>query len=207
MGYIWDTQDLHVMHILASLFQTPGSTHPSSTVSPRVAPRVSPSNVLPRIKRMGYNCVQLMAVAEHAHYGCFGYHVPRPRWIPGDHSGLTPFRMQKNSMCVAKETVFCVPKTTIFRWYLCCSLRQNHIVILPFLFEVRSPPFCSVPERLRGKGFTQIIVAKVLTSNMDGFVGSNFQSSHSRSPLMTSWHPILGRWKALIIAWFNYHEI
>ena len=33
------------------------------------------SNVLPRIKRMGYNCVQLMAVAEHAHYGCFGYHV------------------------------------------------------------------------------------------------------------------------------------
>jgi len=25
---------------------------------------------------MGYNCVQLMAVAEHAHYGCFGYHVP-----------------------------------------------------------------------------------------------------------------------------------
>ena len=71
MGYIWDTQDLHVMHILASLFQTPGSTHPSSTVSPRVAPRVSPSNVLPRIKRMGYNCVQLMAVAEHAHYGCF----------------------------------------------------------------------------------------------------------------------------------------
>ena len=34
-----------------------------------------PSNVLPRIKRMGYNAVQLMAVAEHAHYGCFGYHA------------------------------------------------------------------------------------------------------------------------------------
>jgi len=32
-------------------------------------------DVLPRIKRMGYNAVQLMAVAEHAHYGCFGYHV------------------------------------------------------------------------------------------------------------------------------------
>eukprot|EP00451_Oxyrrhis_marina_P028816 CAMPEP_0204361538 /NCGR_PEP_ID=MMETSP0469-20131031/38889_1 /ASSEMBLY_ACC=CAM_ASM_000384 /TAXON_ID=2969 /ORGANISM="Oxyrrhis marina" /LENGTH=1306 /DNA_ID=CAMNT_0051349943 /DNA_START=36 /DNA_END=3956 /DNA_ORIENTATION=+ len=31
--------------------------------------------VLPRIKRLGYNAVQLMAVAEHAHYGCFGYHV------------------------------------------------------------------------------------------------------------------------------------
>mmetsp|Transcript_78474 Transcript_78474/g.202083 ORF Transcript_78474/g.202083 Transcript_78474/m.202083 type:complete len:1723 (+) Transcript_78474:46-5214(+) len=32
-------------------------------------------DVLPRIKRLGYTGVQLMAVAEHAHYGCFGYHV------------------------------------------------------------------------------------------------------------------------------------
>eukprot|EP00931_Biecheleriopsis_adriatica_P014933 TRINITY_DN11708_c0_g2_i1.p1 TRINITY_DN11708_c0_g2~~TRINITY_DN11708_c0_g2_i1.p1 ORF type:complete len:2023 (-),score=410.01 TRINITY_DN11708_c0_g2_i1:153-6221(-) len=31
--------------------------------------------VLPRIKRLGYNAIQLMAVAEHAYYGCFGYHV------------------------------------------------------------------------------------------------------------------------------------
>lgn len=29
-------------------------------------------DVLPRVKRMGYNAVQLMAIAEHAHYGCFG---------------------------------------------------------------------------------------------------------------------------------------
>ena len=32
-------------------------------------------HVLPRIKRLGYNTVQLMAVAEHAFYGSFGYHV------------------------------------------------------------------------------------------------------------------------------------
>lgn len=32
-------------------------------------------NVLPRIKRDGYNTVQLMAVAEHPYYGSFGYHV------------------------------------------------------------------------------------------------------------------------------------
>merc|ERR1719352_365314 len=32
-------------------------------------------NVLPRIKKLGYNAIQLMAVAEHAYYGCFGYHV------------------------------------------------------------------------------------------------------------------------------------
>ena len=32
-------------------------------------------NVLPRIKELGYNAVQLMAVAEHPYYGSFGYHV------------------------------------------------------------------------------------------------------------------------------------
>ena len=30
-------------------------------------------NVLPRIKKLGYNAVQLMAIAEHAYYGRFGY--------------------------------------------------------------------------------------------------------------------------------------
>eukprot|EP00897_Mesotaenium_endlicherianum_P007732 jgi/Mesen1/6988/ME000364S06162 len=32
-------------------------------------------NVLPRIAKLGYNAVQLMAVQEHAYYGSFGYHV------------------------------------------------------------------------------------------------------------------------------------
>ena len=32
-------------------------------------------NVLPRIKALGYTCVELMAVMEHAYYGSFGYHV------------------------------------------------------------------------------------------------------------------------------------
>ncbi len=32
-------------------------------------------NVLPGIKKDGYNTVQLMAVAEHPYYGWFGYHV------------------------------------------------------------------------------------------------------------------------------------
>ena len=32
-------------------------------------------DVIPRIKRMGYNTIQLMAVAEHTFYGSFGYHV------------------------------------------------------------------------------------------------------------------------------------
>ena len=32
-------------------------------------------NILPRIKELGYNAIQLMAVAEHPYYGSFGYHV------------------------------------------------------------------------------------------------------------------------------------
>lgn len=33
------------------------------------------SEVLPRIKSLGYNTVQLMAIQEHPYYGSFGYHV------------------------------------------------------------------------------------------------------------------------------------
>lgn len=44
------------------------------------APRVGTyrefaDHVLPRVHALGYNCVQLMAVLEHAYYGSFGYHV------------------------------------------------------------------------------------------------------------------------------------
>ncbi len=32
-------------------------------------------NILPRIKKAGYNTVQLMGIMEHPYYGSFGYHV------------------------------------------------------------------------------------------------------------------------------------
>ncbi len=32
-------------------------------------------NVLPRVHRAGYNCIQIMAIQEHPYYGSFGYHV------------------------------------------------------------------------------------------------------------------------------------
>ena len=32
-------------------------------------------NVLPRVIKEGYNCIQIMAIAEHPYYGSFGYHV------------------------------------------------------------------------------------------------------------------------------------
>ena len=31
--------------------------------------------MLPRIRNLGYNAVQIMAIQEHAYYGSFGYHV------------------------------------------------------------------------------------------------------------------------------------
>jgi 1,4-alpha-glucan branching enzyme len=32
-------------------------------------------NILPRIKKAGYNAIQMMAIQEHPYYGSFGYHV------------------------------------------------------------------------------------------------------------------------------------
>ena len=32
-------------------------------------------NILPRIAKAGYNCIQIMAIQEHPYYGSFGYHV------------------------------------------------------------------------------------------------------------------------------------
>ncbi|MCF0201994.1 MAG: 1,4-alpha-glucan-branching enzyme, partial [Bacteroidaceae bacterium] len=32
-------------------------------------------NVLPRVIKGGYNCIQVMAIQEHPYYGSFGYHV------------------------------------------------------------------------------------------------------------------------------------
>lgn len=33
------------------------------------------NNILPRIAKAGYNCIQVMAIQEHPYYGSFGYHV------------------------------------------------------------------------------------------------------------------------------------
>jgi len=33
------------------------------------------NDVLPRIKKLGYNTIQMMAIQEHPYYGSFGYHV------------------------------------------------------------------------------------------------------------------------------------
>ena len=50
-----------------------------SSAEPRVNSYIDfAREVLPRIKALGYNVLQLMAVQEHAYYGSFGYHVTNP---------------------------------------------------------------------------------------------------------------------------------
>ncbi|KAF8737953.1 hypothetical protein AX14_012132 [Amanita brunnescens Koide BX004] len=47
-----------------------------STPEPRVGTyKEFTANILPRIKNLGYNTIQLMAVMEHAYYASFGYQV------------------------------------------------------------------------------------------------------------------------------------
>ena len=47
-----------------------------SSVDPKVSTYTEfRENVLPRIAKLGYNTIQLMAIMEHAYYGSFGYHV------------------------------------------------------------------------------------------------------------------------------------
>eukprot|EP00842_Homolaphlyctis_polyrhiza_P005693 jgi/Hompol1/6124/HPOL_001607-RA len=47
-----------------------------SSPEPRVATYSEfTKNVIPRIKDLGYNCIQLMAIMEHPYYASFGYQV------------------------------------------------------------------------------------------------------------------------------------
>ncbi|MCD8172450.1 MAG: alpha amylase C-terminal domain-containing protein [Alistipes sp.] len=58
-----------------------------ATEEPRVGTyREFAWDILPRIKKQGYNAVQLMAVAEHPYYGSFGYHVSN-FFAPSSHFG------------------------------------------------------------------------------------------------------------------------
>lgn len=67
-------------------------------------------NVLPRIIKDGYNCLQIMAIAEHPYYGSFGYHVSN-FFAPSSRFG-TPEELKelvdeahKNGMAVIMDIV------------------------------------------------------------------------------------------------------
>ena len=50
-------------------------------------------NILPRIKKDGYNAIQIMAIQEHPYYGSFGYHVSN-FFAPSSRSG-TPDELRQ----------------------------------------------------------------------------------------------------------------
>lgn len=52
-------------------------------------------DMLPRIRKLGYNAIQIMAIQEHAYYGSFGYHVTNFFGV----SGVTLY-CQINSICI-----------------------------------------------------------------------------------------------------------
>lgn len=79
-GIFWDPVDKYVFK----------NSRPSKPVSLRIyevhigisspEPKIATyaeftKNVLPRVAYLGYNCIQLMAIMEHAYYGSFGYQV------------------------------------------------------------------------------------------------------------------------------------
>ena len=48
------------------------------------------NEMLPRIRKLGYNAIQIMAIQEHAYYGSFGYHVSASRATPHPQPRLPP---------------------------------------------------------------------------------------------------------------------
>ena len=47
-----------------------------SSAEPKIATyKEFTQNILPRIKHLGYNTIQLMAIMEHAYYASFGYQI------------------------------------------------------------------------------------------------------------------------------------
>lgn len=51
------------------------------------------NDILPRVKKAGYNAIQLMAIQEHPYYGSFGYHVSN-FFAPSSRFG-TPYELKE----------------------------------------------------------------------------------------------------------------
>ena len=68
--------------LMSHLDDSPGGTGEdlSRTVEALPAAQINTymafaKEMLPRIRSLGYNALQIMAIQEHAYYGSFGYHV------------------------------------------------------------------------------------------------------------------------------------
>ena len=74
-------------------------------------------DVLPRIRSLGYNALQIMAVQEHAYYGSFGYHVTNFFAVS---PFVAPLQLTKGSMM--SVTVLARATLTYFKHCAFCRL-------------------------------------------------------------------------------------
>ena len=79
-GQVWAPKPYEWKHSKFEMKKSPLLIYESHIGMAQDAERVGTynefrENILPRVKRAGYNCVQLMAIQEHPYYGSFGYHV------------------------------------------------------------------------------------------------------------------------------------
>ena len=71
--YNWKNQDFQPAFKVPLIYEAHvGMSTPEEKVGNYIEFR---DNVLPKIHKLGYNTIQLMAVQEHPYYGSFGYHV------------------------------------------------------------------------------------------------------------------------------------
>ena len=72
-SYQWKISDFNPAHETPLIYEAHVGM---STIEGKVGSYIEfRDNILPRIKKAGYNIIQLMAVQEHPYYGSFGYHV------------------------------------------------------------------------------------------------------------------------------------
>lgn len=63
------------------------------------------TDMLPRIRKLGYNAIQIMAIQEHAYYGSFGYHVTNFFGVSGVSSNSAAVVGMANSSSAAMSGV------------------------------------------------------------------------------------------------------
>lgn len=59
-------------------------------------------NVLPRIAKLGYNAIQLMAIQEHAYYASFGYHVTNPFAVSSRSGNPEQLKVSPTAVCTVQ---------------------------------------------------------------------------------------------------------
>lgn len=87
-------------------------------------------DMLPRIRNLGYNAIQLMAVQEHAYYGSFGYHVTN-FFAVSCQTSLPGNRLRETSMCAKSRplTMSWLSELCLGSQTICCASKPTQQLI------------------------------------------------------------------------------